>query len=202
MTAKLTESAIETLAIERLEALGFKYLHGSVIAFDGPAPERASYADVILTSRLCDAVSAINPHIPAAERDAAVKEVLRLRSPELLIDNEAFHRLLTEGVPVSMHKDGDERGDRVWLVDFDNPLNNDFLVVIELKNAGDENATIRSAYNQIETYKATIPSLFTTNAFTVISDGLDAKAGSISAGYTRFMHWKSSDGKTEALPLT
>jgi type I restriction enzyme R subunit len=110
-----------------------------------------------------------------------------------------------------------------------NPLNNDFLVVnhftiienhankrpdlilfvnglplvvIELKNAGDENATIRSAYNQIETYKATIQSLFTTNAFTVISDGLDAKAGSISAGYTRFMHWKSSDGKTEALPLT
>ncbi len=228
MTAKLTESAIEALAIERLEALGFKYLHGSVIAFDGAAPERSSYSDVILVSRLRDAVAAINPHIPAAERDAAIKEVLRLRSPELLADNEAFHRLLTEGVPVSTHIDGDERGDRVWLVDFDNVLNNDFLVVnqftiienhankrpdlilfvnglplvvIELKNAGDENATIRSAFNQIETYKATIPSLFTTNALTVISDGLDAKAGSISAGYTRFMHWKSADGKTEASPL-
>ncbi len=226
--AKLTESAIETLAIERLESQGFKYLHGSVIAFDGAAPERSSYSDVILVSRLRDAVAAINPHIPAAERDAAIKEVLRLRSPELLADNDAFHRLLTEGVPVSTHIDGDERGDRVWLVDFDNPLNNDFLVVnqftiienhankrpdlilfvnglplvvIELKNAGDENATIRSAFNQIETYKATIPSLFTTNAFTVISDGLDAKAGSISAGYTRFMHWKSADGKTEASPL-
>lgn len=226
---KLTESAIEEMAIERLEALGYQYLHGGVIAFDGTAPERTNYADVVLEERLRAAASRINPHIPASEREAAVKEVLRIGSPELLSDNEAFHRLMTEGVPVSTHKDGNERGDRVWLVDFENPLNNDFLVVnqftvvenhynkrpdlilfvnglplvvIELKNAGDENATIRSAFNQIETYKATIPGLFTTNAFTVISDGLDAKAGSISAGYSRFMSWKTADGKTEASPLT
>ena len=226
---KITESAVETLAIERLESLGYDYLHGSIIAHDGDASERTGYGDVILETRLRRVVERINPGVSAGDRDAAVKEVLRLRSPELLVDNEAFHRLLTEGVPVSTHKDGDERGDRVWLVDFDHPEQNDFLVVnqftvienhhnkrpdlilfvnglplavIELKNPGDENATIRSAFNQIETYKATIPSLFTTNAICVISDGLDAKAGSISAGYTRYMAWKSADGESEASALT
>lgn len=225
---KLTESAIEQLAIARLESLGFSYLHGGVIACDGIAPERESYADVILVERLRTAVGRFNPHIADSEREIAIKEVLRISSPELLANNEAFHRLLTEGVPVSTHKDGDERGDRVWLIDFENPLTNDFLVVnqftvveshfnkrpdlvlfvnglplvvIELKNAGDENASMRSAFNQIDTYQATIPGLFTTNAFAVISDGLDAKAGSISAGYTRYMAWKTSDGKIEASPM-
>ncbi len=225
---KLTESAIEDMAIERLKSLGYQYLHGGIIAFDGPSPERTSYAAVILEGRLRDAVAKFNPHIPASERETAIKEVLRINSPELLADNEVFHRLLTEGVPVSTHRDGDERGDRVWLVDFENPLNDDFLVVnqftvienhfnkrpdlilfvnglplvvIELKNASDENASIRSAFNQIDTYKSTIPSLFVTNAFNVLSDGLDARAGSISAGFSRFMSWKTSDGKTEASPL-
>jgi len=225
---KITESAIEALAIKHLEAHGFRYIHGNDLAFDGPKPERSSYVDVILVDRLMAVSARINPHIPSSLREAAVKDVLRIRSPELLADNEAFHRLLTEGVSVSTHKDGDERGDKVWLIDFENPLNNDFLVVnqftvienhhnkrpdlilfvnglplvvIELKNATDENATIRSAYQQIETYKATIPSLFTTNAFTIISDGLEAKAGSIAAGFSRFMAWKTADGKTEASPL-
>jgi len=229
MTSKITESAIEKLAIERLESLGYRYLHGSVIAHDGDAPERTGYGDVILEGRLRDAVARINPRLPANLLDSAVKDALRVRSPELLVDNEVFHRLLTEGVSVATHKDGDERGERVWLIDFDNPAKNDFLVVnqftvienhhnkrpdlilfvnglplavIELKNASDENATIRSAFKQIETYKATIPSLFTTNAICVVSDGLDAKAGSISAGYTRFMAWKTADGKNEASPLT
>jgi type I restriction enzyme R subunit len=228
MFAKLTESAIEDLAIQCLEAIGFEYLHGSVIAFDGEAPERTNYSDVILEGRLNDAVARLNPTIGPNERNAAVKDVLRIQSPDLLANNEAFHRLLTEGVPVSIHKEGDERGERVWLVDFDNPRNNDFLVVnqftvienhhnkrpdlilfinglplvvIELKNASDENASARSAFHQLETYKATIPSLFATNAFNIISDGLDARAGSISAGYSRFMSWKTSDGKTEASPL-
>lgn len=228
-STKLTESAIETLAIQQLELQGYSYLHGSVIAPDGPAPERSSYGDVILEERLRAAVRRINPKLPSLECDAAVKDVLRISSPELLVDNEASHRLLTEGVPVTTHKEGDERGDRCWLVDFDNPANNDFLVVnqftvienhfnkrpdlilfvngmplvvIELKNPKIENATIRSAFKQIETYKATVPCLFTTNAITVVSDGLDAKAGSISAGYTRYMAWKSADGTTEASPLS
>ncbi len=225
---KLTESAIEELAIERLEALGYHYLHGNVIAFDGPAPERTSYADVILIERLRTAATRINPHLTSPQCDAAIKEVLRIQSPVLLADNEAFHRLLTEGINVTKHQDGDERGDKLWLIDFENPANNDFLVVnqftvvenhhnkrpdlilfvnglplvvIELKNASDENATIKSAYQQLETYKVTIPSLFITNAFTIISDGLEAKAGSISAGYSRFMAWKTADGKNEASPL-
>ncbi|MCZ2131526.1 MAG: type I restriction endonuclease subunit R, partial [Bacteroidia bacterium] len=149
-------------------------------------------------------------------------------SPELLTNNETFHRLLTEGIPVSKRVDGDDRGDRVWLIDFKNPHNNEFvvanqftiiengnnkrpdvilfvngipLVVIELKNAADENTTIHSAFKQVETYKAIIPSLFTYNGFVVISDGLEAKAGSISSGFSRFMSWKSADGKAEASHL-
>ncbi|MEQ1767760.1 MAG: type I restriction endonuclease, partial [Methylotenera sp.] len=170
----------------------------------------------------------INPTLPAAALDEAVKVVQRISSPELLANNEAFHRLLTEGVNVSYQKDGNTRGDLVWLIDFANPDNNEFvvanqftiiennqnkrpdiilfvnglpLVVIELKNAADENTTLTSAYRQLETYKQTIPSLFTYNGFVVISDGLEAKAGSISAGLSRFMAWKSADGKGEASHL-
>lgn len=225
----LTESAIEELAIELLKQQGFAYLHGSIIAFDGDSPERSSYADVILEGRLAKAIDSLNPDIPAAQRMAALKEIQRIQSPDLLANNETFHRLLTEGVPVSVQKDGDERGERVWLVDFEHPLNNDFLVVnqftiiennhnrrpdlilfvnglplvvIELKNATDPNATVLSAFKQLDTYKSEIPSLFTFNALNIISDGLDARAGTISAGFTRYMAWKTADGKTVASPLT
>src|SRR5699024_1084936 len=149
-------------------------------------------------------------------------------SPDLLANNETFHRLLTEGIPVTKRVDGEERGDRVFLVDFDNPLHNEFvvvnqftvvengvnkrpdiilfinglpLVVIELKNATDEKATVHAAFRQIETYKAMIPSLFTFNTLSVISDGLEAKAGTISAGLSRYMAWKSVDGTIEASSL-
>ena len=148
--------------------------------------------------------------------------------PELVANNKAFHRMLTEGVKVSYHRDGNERGDLVWLIDFKNPENNDFLVVnqftvvengvnkrpdvvifinglplvvIELKNPADENATVKSAYKQLQTYKQAIPSLFTYNEILVISDGLEARVGSLSAGFDRFMAWKSLDGKAEASHL-
>jgi type I restriction enzyme, R subunit len=225
---RLTESAIETLAIERLQALGFSYVYGPEIAPDSLNPERANFTDVLLLTRLRQAFTRINPTLPSAALDEAIKTIQRISSPELLANNEAFHRLLTEGVNVSYQKDGNTRGDLVWLVDFDNPDNNEFvvanqftiiennqnkrpdlilfvnglpLVVIELKNATDENTTLNSAHMQIETYKQTIPSLFTYNGFVVISDGLEAKAGSISAGLSRFMAWKSADGKTEASKL-
>ncbi len=226
--AKLTESEIETLAIERLQALGFDYVYAPDVAPDSANPERESFAEVLLLSRLRNAVARINPTLPAAALDEAIKTIQRISSPELLANNEAFHRLLTEGVNVSYQKDGNTRGDLVWLVDFTNPDNNEFvvanqftiiennqnkrpdiilfvnglpLVVIELKNAVDENTTLTSAYRQLETYKQTIPSLFTYNGFVVISDGLEAKAGSISAGLSRFMAWKSADGKTDASHL-
>jgi type I restriction enzyme R subunit len=225
---RITENIIEAFAIELLDKLGYEYIYAPDIAYDGENPERDSYAQVLLLNRLRNAVKRINHSIPADAQAEAIKEIQRIASPELLSNNETFHRLLTEGIPVSKRVDGDDRGDRVWLIDFKNPHNNEFvvanqftiiengnnkrpdvilfvngipLVVIELKNAADENTTINSAFKQVETYKAIIPSLFTYNGFVVISDGLEAKAGSISSGFSRFMSWKSADGKAEASHL-
>ena len=224
----LTESAIEDFAIKLFERLGYSYVYAPDIAPDGDNPERSHYDEVILKDRLWAAVQRINPSVPRHALQEAVKDVERIHSPELLANNETFHRLLTEGVKVNYQKDGQDRGDLVWLIDFAKPNNNEFvvanqftvienhqnkrpdivlfvnglpLVVIELKNPADENATIKSAYKQIDTYKHTIPSLFTTNAILVVSDGLEAKAGSLSAGFSRYMTWKSADGETEASHL-
>jgi len=232
---RITEHIIESFAIELLNKLGYEYVYAPDIAPDGDNPERANYEQVLLPGRIEKAVQRINRGIPADAQAEAIKAIQRLASPELIINNEMFHRLLTEGIPVSKRVDGDERGDRVWLIDFKNPYNNDFvvanqftiiesgntlpagkhgkrpdiilfvngipLVVMELKNAADENTTVHSAFKQIETYKAIIPSLFTYNGFVVISDGLEAKAGSVSAGFSRYMAWKSADGKAEASHL-
>ena len=225
---KLMESDIEQLAIERLEAKRWNYLYGPDIAPDGETPMRTSLDEVVLKEVLAKAVKRLNPTLTEDVRDEAIKTVLRIASPDTLANNEAFHRLLTEGVPVSIYQDGMERGERVWLVDFEDPWNNEFtvvnqftiienghnrrpdvllfvnglpLVIIELKNAADENATIESAYRQIETYKQQIPSLFTYNELIIISDGLEARAGSLSAGFSRFTAWKSEDGENIASPL-
>jgi type I restriction enzyme R subunit len=226
--AKITENDIELYAIEELENLGYSYIYGPEIAPDGDTPERNAYDEVILTERLKNAIDRINPTIPPPAKEDALKQVLRIGSPDLLTDNEAFHRMLTEGVNVTYQKDGNQRGDKVKLIDFDEVDNNEFkvinqytiiennsnkrpdvilfvnglpLVVMELKNAVDENATMRSAFKQVQTYKATIPSLFTYNSIIVISDGTEAKAGSLSAGFSRFMAWKTADGETEASHL-
>lgn len=226
--SRLTETAIEDFAIKLFERLGYSYVYAPDIAPDGEQPERSHYGEVLLTGRLAQALKRINPRLSPAMLQDALKEVQRISSPDLLANNEAFHRLLTEGVKVSRQQDGNQRGNLAWLIDFDRPENNEFvvanqftvienhqnkrpdlvlfingipLVVIELKNAADENATIKAAYQQFETYKQTIPSLFTPNAFLVISDGLEAKAGSLSAGSSRFMSWKSADGKVEASHL-
>ncbi len=225
---RITENSIEEFSIELLELLGYDYIYGPDIAPDSETPERDNYQQVLLLDRLRRAVRRINPAIPAGQQEEAIRQIQRIASPELIANNETFHRYLTEGIPVSYHRDGAERGDLVWLVDFDHPLNNDFavvnqftviennhnkrpdvllfvngipLVVIELKNAADENATVHSAFRQIETYKEQIPSLFTYNALCVISDGLEARTGSISAGFSRFLAWKSADGKAEASHL-
>ena len=225
---RITEHSIEDFAIKLLEHLGYEYIYAPSIAHDGENPERSSYEEILLTYRMAEAVRRINPTVPPAAQEEAIKEIQRIHSPELLTNNESFHRLLTEGIKVSYQKDGQQRGDLVWLIDFNTPENNDFivanqftvvedgvnkrpdiilfvngipLVVIELKNAADENATIKSAFRQIETYKAVIPSLFNYNAFTIISDGLEARAGTLSSGMSRFMAWKSADGKEEASHL-
>ncbi|MBN2863892.1 MAG: type I restriction endonuclease subunit R [Bacteroidales bacterium] len=223
--AKISESAIEEYAIELLESHGFSYIYGPHIAPDSDSPERQSFEEVVLLGRLHSAVQKINPAIPPNAREDAVKQLLRINSPELLNNNETFHRMLTEGITVQYQQSGHERGDLVWLIDFENPESNEFLVVnqfavienhvnkrpdvilfinglpvvvIELKNAADENASATSAFKQLQTYKAAIPTLFTYNAFLVISDGLEAKAGTISSGMSRFMAWKTSDGEKEA----
>ena len=227
--SKIIENDIELYAIEELEKLAFKFLHGPDIASDGDFPERRDYGNIILEDRLRTAIHGLNPFIPTDAREQALREVLRINSPELLTNNETFHRYLTDGVPVQYRVNGNEKSDYVWLIDFDHPLNNDLLVInqftviennqnkrpdilifvngipivlIELKNAADENATIKKAFDQIQTYKATIPSLFTYNAFCVISDGHECRAGSVSAGFSRYMAWKSIEGKKEASKLT
>jgi len=225
---KITENEIELFAIELLEKLGFEYIYAPSIAPDSETPMRESFEDVILKEKLQNALAAINPTLDYDLIEYAVKQCQRLRSTELLTDNELFHKMLTEGVKVEVQKDGVTRGEIVKLIDFDDVSRNNFvvsnqltivenginkrpdlilfvnglpLVVAELKNPVDENATIKSAYNQIQTYKSVIPSLFAYNAFCIISDGLEAKAGTISAGLTRFMSWKSSDGRSEASKL-
>lgn len=225
---KIVENDIELLAIQQLKNLGYNYIYAPNIAFDGDIPERSSYEEIILVNRLQNSISKVNRNVPSHVQEQALKEVLRIKSPEVLTNNETFHHFLTEGVNVTYQKDGHERGDKVWLIDFKNPENNEFvvanqftiienghnkrpdiilfvngipLVVLELKNAADEKTTVLSAFKQFETYKAAIPSLFTYNAFVIISDGLEARAGSISSSFSRFMTWKSADGKAEASHL-
>lgn len=225
---RITENTIETYAIDLLVQLGYDYIYAPDIAPDGENPERESYSQVLLLNRLQQAIQRINPTIPREAQTEALKTIQRIASPELLTNNETFHRLLTEGIPVTKRVDGDDRGDIVWLIDFKNPKNNQFVVanqftiiengnnkrpdiilfvngipfvVIELKNPANESTTIHSAFKQIETYKSIIPTLFTYNGFIVVSDGLEAKAGTISSGFSRFMSWKSVDGKVEASNL-
>jgi type I restriction enzyme R subunit len=221
----ITENNVESFAIETLQSLGWEYVHGLSIAPGAEQQERDNFEQIILANRLRKAVSIINPEIPSDAQEQAIQKVQRIYSPELLHNNETFHSLLVEKVKVAYQQDGFERSYEVGLVDFENPSNNEFLVVnqytiieknqnkrpdillfvngiplviIELKNAADENATIRKAYDQLQTYKATIPNLFTYNTICIISDGMECKAGSVSAGFNRFMNWKTADGKKEA----
>jgi type I site-specific restriction-modification system R (restriction) subunit/very-short-patch-repair endonuclease len=238
-----TESEIEVFSIDELRQLGFFYVPGPSIAPDAdPAqsdliaeaiapydmPEkRDNYSDVLLRHTLEQAINRLNPTLSASARQEALKAALSVYSPQLIDANESFHKILAEGVPVTVQKDGQERGERVWLVDFQDPENNVFfainqftviehnrnkrpdvilyvnglpLVVIELKNPADTQATVRKAYDQIQTYKSVIPSLFFYNAFCVISDGLEARAGTISSAFSRFQTWKTIDGEKETAP--
>lgn len=221
----ITEDKIETFAIEVLQSIGWEYVHGLAIAPGAEQAERENFEQIILIERLRKAVAILNPDIPDDAQEQAIQKVLRIYSPELLHNNETFHQLLVEKVKIPYQQNGFERSYEVALVDFENPINNAFLcvnqyiiveknqnkrpdillfvngiplVVIELKNATDENATMRKAFDQLQTYKATIPNLFTYNALCVISDGHECKAGSLSAGYSRYMNWKSADGKKKA----
>lgn len=219
----ITESEIEQIALDILSNdLGYTVLYGPDIA-EGDRKER-DYTEVVLQQRLKTAIDKFNPTIPEEAKEEAFKKALRTVTVSLADNNEHFHRMLTEGVDVKFSiGEGKTKTDKVWLIDFENPKNNEFLainqftvvenhnnkrpdivlfvnglplVVIELKNATDETADVKAAYNQLQTYKQLVPSLFNYNTFLLVSDGWFAKAGTLSSDYSRFMEWKTADGIT------
>ena len=222
----ITESDIETAALNWLAGMGYSVLHGPDIALpDAPDAERSRYEDVVLERRLRDAVARLNPNIPAVSQEEAVQKVHSPNSPSLFQNNRTFHLMLVDGIEVEYREsDGTMHGDRVQLLDFDSPENNDWLAVnqftvvenserrpdivlfvnglplgvIELKNPTDENATVWSAFRQLQTYKREIPRLFTYNQALVVSDGVEARVGSLTADRERFMPWRTIEGETEA----
>jgi type I restriction enzyme, R subunit len=222
----ISEADIEGLLLEQLAGLGYRCTTDAVIGPDGSAAEREAFSDVLLLGRLQAAIERLNPGIPSEARADALKQIIATVSPALIEENRRLHRLLVEGVPVEFYAaDGTLRGDTVRLIDFDDPDGNDWLAVaqltvvengihrrpdvvlflnglpvavFELKNPGGEQATMAGAFNQLQTYKAQIPSLFRTNAALVISDGLTARIGSLTANLERFMPWRTTDGRTIA----
>jgi type I restriction enzyme R subunit len=219
----MTEDQLEQEALSWLQDVGYSHNYGPDIAHDGPNPERANYQQVVLPFRLREAIQKLNPSIPTAAREDALKQVLDLGIPALLAANRHFHRLLVAGVPVQYQKDGETRGDFVRLIDWANPGRNEWLavnqfsirgphhtrrpdiilfvnglplVLMELKNPADQNADIWKAYDQIQTYKEQIPDVFQYNEVLVITDGTEALMGSLSADSERFMAWRTIDGAT------
>lgn len=224
--AYLSEAAIEQVVLDRLGSLGYAIAKDAEIGPDGKTPEREAYADVVLTKRLTAAIERLNPTIPTEARGDALRKVLATEKPSLVEENRRLHKLMVEGVDVEFYsEDGTIRGDKVRLIDFDDIGTNDWLatgqftvvegninrrpdivvfinglplVVIELKAPGGENGTLAAAHNQLQTYKAQIPSLFRTNAVLVTSDGITARVGSLTADQERFMPWRTTDGKVIA----
>ena len=223
--AQFNESTVEDAGLSWLGELGYATVHGKDIAPGEPGAEREAYDDVVLVGRLRAAIDRLNPEIPAQARDEAVRKVLRPESPKLIVNNRVFHRMLRDGVEVEYNRpDGSIAGDRVRLIG-DDPADNDFLAVnqftvvegghnrrpdvvvfvnglpicvIELKSATDEGATIWHAWNQLQTYKRQIPSLFVFNELMIVSDGLNARVGSLTAGKEWFKPWRTIEGDAEA----
>ncbi|WP_296645680.1 type I restriction endonuclease subunit R [Thiobacillus sp. 63-78] len=222
----VSEDAVEQAMLEWLASLGWSVAHGPDISppdAKTPGTERDSYREVALRHRLADAIARLNPHIPPGARDDALRRVLSPNVPALVSTNRQLHRWLVDGVPVEYQRDGETRGDRVRLLDFADVAANDWvavnqfsvqgpkltrrpdvvlfvnglpLVVVELKNPGDEDADIWAAWNQLQAYQQDIPDLFHANALQVISDGIQARMGSLTSDRERFMAWRTIDGAT------
>ncbi len=217
----LSEAEVETVLLDQLEALGYDCLNDAVSGPDGSNPERDAYSDTFLSGRLRDAIARLNPHIPEDVREDALRKLLAIERPSLIEENRRLHRAMVEGVPVEFRSDdGAIRGDAVRLIDPDDRLNDwlaigqftviengnnrrpDVVVflnglpvgVIEVKKPGAEIASLGAAFNQLQTYKAQIPSLFRANAVLVTTDGVQARIGSLTADIERFMPWRTTDG--------
>lgn len=224
--APLTESVVEQAALAWLESVGWQVVNGAEIAPGEPDAERENYGQVILERRLRDALARLNPRLPTEALDDAFRKLLRPEGAELILQNRAVHRLLVDGVTVE-YRDGDDgiRGAQARVIDFDRPEANDWLAVnqfsvaenkharrpdivlfvngvpvavIELKNAAGENATIWSAFQQLQTYQAEVSSLFVTNALLVASDGVEARVGAVGAGREWFKPWRTIEGEALA----
>ncbi|MDP8217693.1 MAG: HsdR family type I site-specific deoxyribonuclease, partial [Candidatus Theseobacter exili] len=216
---KLTETDIELFVIDLLEDQGFAYLSP-----EKWEEERRSLDNVVLLPRLQYTIDRLNPDIPVEAKEQALRQIINLPSQNLIENNEAFQRMLTDGVRVEFMTEDSIRGADVKVIDFEEIGKNDFvqcnqftvtnenitkrpdvvlfvnglpLVVIELKNPTDENATVKKAFTQLQNYKNAISALFNYNGVLIASDGLDAKAGSLTAGFSRFMAWKTRDGAKE-----
>ncbi|MBO3274102.1 type I restriction endonuclease subunit R [Pseudomonas schmalbachii] len=217
----MTEDQLEQETLGWLSDLGYQHLYGPDIAHDGGSPERENYRQVLLVERLRDAIARLNPQIPLAAREDALRQVIELGAPVQLSANRLFHRLLVSGVPVQYQKDGETRGDFVRLIDWAKVHGNEWLavnqfsiqgpkhtrrpdiilfvnglplVLLELKNPADVNADIWKAFDQIQTYKEQISDVFQYNEILVISDGSEARMGSLSADSERFARWRTIDG--------
>jgi type I restriction enzyme R subunit len=219
----LTESHVEDAALAWFGELGYTVLHGPDIAPGEPSAERDDYSQVVLAARLRRKLADLNPHIPADALDEAARKITRPASPSLINNNRLFHRMLVDGVEVEYRRsDNSIAGDRARLVDFDEPDNNEWLAVnqftviegqhnrrpdivlfvnglpltvIELKNAADERADVWAAFKQLQTYKLQITPLFNSNETLVVSDGLDARMGTVSSDRERFMPWRTIEGE-------
>jgi type I restriction enzyme R subunit len=228
MPVRFAESDVEEAALSWFESLGYMVQFGPEMAQGELFSERGSYQDIILERRLADAIARLNIDLPLEAHEEAFRKVLRPDTPSLISNNRAFHRMLVDGVNVEYRKaNGSIVGDQVRLVDFDNPDENDWLAVnqftviegqherrpdivvfvnglplavIELKNPADESATIWSAFNQLQTYKQQIPSLFTFNELLVVSDGVEARIGSLTANKEWFLPWRTIEGDEVAPP--
>jgi len=222
----LNEGIVEDITLGWFRELGYDIAHGPTLAPGEPGAERETYGDVLLAERLRSAIERLNPSIPTEAKEEALRKVLRVDGPDLITANRRFHSMLRDGVEVEYPRaDGSIAGDHVRLVDFTKTENNDWLAlnqftvvegqvnrrpdvvvfvngiplsVIELKNPTDENATIWSAYEQLQTYKKQVPAIFRYNELLVISDGIQARIGSLSANREWFKVWRTIDGVTEA----
>jgi type I restriction enzyme R subunit len=224
----LTESIVEQAALAWLESLGYAVLHGPDIAVGGATPERSdpNYRDVSLETPLRQALARLNPALPAAALEDAFRKLTRIDAPTLITRNRALHRMLVDGVTVEYSRaDGSIAGAQARVLDFEAPEDNDWLAVnqftvaegqhtrrpdivlfanglplgvVELKNPADENATVWSAFRQLETYQAQIPALFICNAALVASDGVQARVGAIGAGREWFKPWRTITGREDA----
>lgn len=218
----IAESHVEEATLAWLSELGYGTANGLDVGPDGYHPERASYGDVLLVDRLRAAVAKLNPTLTVETRAEVLAKVTQTQTPSLVEENRRLHRYMVEGVPVEVRReDGSIGGEQARLIDFDDPEANEWLAVnqytvienkanrrpdvvvfvnglplgvIELKNPGDENATLDGAFNQLQTYKAQITSLFRTNAVLVVSDGIVARIGSLTVDRERFMPWRTVTG--------